>query len=97
VTLANSKRPIRAFLISMEGQVAETNTPKRETLTVLEAAQVLGIGRSRTYAAVQSGELPARKLGKKWLIPRVALDSWFAEVMANPLTSASESHFGAGR
>ncbi len=77
--------------------MAEENTTKRETLSVIDAAQVLGIGRSRTYQAVRSGELPARKLGKRWLIPRVALDRWFAEVTANPPTSAGESHVGAGR
>lgn len=66
--------------------MAEENTTKRETLTVLEAAQVLGIGRSRTYRALRSGELPARKLGKRWLIPRVALGRWLAEVTAKSLT-----------
>jgi excisionase family DNA binding protein len=75
--------------------MAEENISIRETLTVLEAARVLGIGRSRTYAAVQSGELPARKLGKRWLISRVALDRWLAGVTATLPTSTGESHLGA--
>jgi excisionase family DNA binding protein len=97
MTLTNSKRAVRAVLIHKEPQVADKDTAKRETLTVIEAAQVLGIGRSRMYRACQSQEIPARKLGKRWLIPRVALDRWFAEVTASPPALAGSSHLGAGQ
>ena len=45
-------------------------------LTTDEAAEYLGIGKTKLYAMSQAGELPASKLGKKWMYERSALDSW---------------------
>jgi excisionase family DNA binding protein len=46
----------------------------RLTLTVEEAAEALGIGRSAAYAAVIRGEIPCIKLGRRRLIPRAKLE-----------------------
>jgi excisionase family DNA binding protein len=48
--------------------------PERLTLTVEEAAQLLGIGRSLAYGLVATGDLPSIRLGRRILIPRVAVD-----------------------
>jgi excisionase family DNA binding protein len=48
--------------------------PKRLTITVDEAAQKLGICRNAAYAAVKSGELPSIKIGRRVLVPLVALE-----------------------
>ncbi len=37
-------------------------------LSVKDAAQVSGIGRSKLYEAMNTGELPARKLGTRTVI-----------------------------
>ncbi len=51
------------------------NQPKGElTITVEEAARLLGIGRSLAYEAARCGELPAIRVGRRLLIPRVALE-----------------------
>ena len=48
---------------------------KAETLTVTEAAQVLGIGRQTAYDLVVAGKLPgAFRLGKRWLVSKRALE-----------------------
>jgi excisionase family DNA binding protein len=47
---------------------------ERATLTIEEAAVVLGIGRSAAYAAAQSGELPTVRIGRRLLVPKPALD-----------------------
>lgn len=39
------------------------------TITVTEAAELLGVGRDQAYAAVKSGDLPSLKLGRRILIP----------------------------
>ena len=49
--------------------------PGRMTLTVEEAAQLLGIGRQSAYAAARTGELPTIKLGRRLLVPRRQLDA----------------------
>jgi excisionase family DNA binding protein len=45
----------------------------RLTWTVTEAAQLLGISRASAYEAAHRGELPVRVIGRRLLVPRVAL------------------------
>ncbi len=40
------------------------------TLTVDEATKLLGIGRSKAYEMINTGEIPSVKFGRKILIPR---------------------------
>jgi excisionase family DNA binding protein len=47
---------------------------KRQTLTVDEAAEILGIGRNSAYEAVRRGEIPAIRLGRRLVVPRHALE-----------------------
>jgi excisionase family DNA binding protein len=47
--------------------------PNRATMTVPEAAAVLGISESATYDAAARGELPAVKIGRRVLIVRDSL------------------------
>jgi excisionase family DNA binding protein len=46
----------------------------RQTLTVEEAAALLGIGRTSAYQAVASGQLPVVRIGRRLLVPRAALE-----------------------
>jgi len=47
---------------------------ERLTLTVEEAAERLGISRAFAYEAVRRGEIPHIKIGRRILVPKVALD-----------------------
>ncbi len=53
---------------------AATANPGRLTLTVEEAAGLLGISRAFAYEAVRRGEIPSIRIGRRVLVPRVALD-----------------------
>ena len=46
----------------------------RLTLSVEEAAEVLGISRALAYDAVHRGEIPHIKIGRRLLVPKAALD-----------------------
>lgn len=46
----------------------------RLCLSVPETAELLGISRNNAYELVKRGELPVIRLGKRLLIPKVALD-----------------------
>ena len=46
----------------------------RQTLTVEEAAALLGIGRNSAYQAIARGEIPVLRVGRRLLIPRAALE-----------------------
>ncbi len=50
----------------MEGQ--------KLTLNVNETSKLLGVARGSVYLAIERGEIPVLKLGKRLLIPRKALE-----------------------
>lgn len=52
---------------------------ERLTYTVLEAAALLGIGRSVAYEAVRRGDIPSLRIGARLLVPRVALERLLAQ------------------
>jgi excisionase family DNA binding protein len=51
-------------------------------LTVEEAAQRLGIGRSHAYIYVLRGELPSVKLGRARRVPAVELEGFVERLRA---------------
>ena len=53
-----------------------------------EAAELLGLGRSKVYALLASGELPMVKIGKSVRVPVDELRQWVnVRVMASPDTT----------
>jgi excisionase family DNA binding protein len=48
----------------------------RLTVSVEEAAQLLGLGRTAAYEAVRRGQLPTRRLGRRIVIPVPLLLDW---------------------
>jgi excisionase family DNA binding protein len=48
--------------------------PERLTMSVSEAAEILGISRSLAYTLVRIDELPSLKLGRRVVVPRAALE-----------------------
>jgi excisionase family DNA binding protein len=57
------------------------------TITVPEAGRALGIGRNTAYAAARTGELPTLKIGKRLLVPVVALKRLLTEPKSTPPSS----------
>ena len=47
----------------------------RRWLSVTEVAQMLGLAPMTVYRAIHAGQLPAMKLGRRYLIPAHALDA----------------------
>lgn len=47
-----------------------------EFLTPAEVMEELGIGRNTFYRLVNSGELPAFRIGKLWRVKRSELEKW---------------------
>jgi len=54
--------------------VDESQNSGRLTVTVEEAAALLGISRGSAYTAVANGELPVLRVGRRLLVPRLALE-----------------------
>lgn len=55
------------------------NSQNKLTLTVKETAQMLGLSRNSVYQGIAIGEIPHIKVGKRILIPRLALERILAE------------------
>ena len=51
---------------------------KQVFLRINEVAEIIGMGRSKTYMLVASGEIPSVYIGgsKSRRVPRAALDRW---------------------
>ena len=45
-----------------------------DVMTPEDVAARLGIGRNQAYEAIQRGEIPALRFGRRWLVPRVAFE-----------------------
>ena len=63
--------------------VSESSRPsiapaERETLTMREAADTLGISLSSAYEAAQKGQIPAIRIGGRWLVLKGKLQEMLA-------------------
>ena len=65
--------------MSTTNRISQTSrTEGRATLTVEEAARELGIGRGLAYELARRGELPTLRLGRRLVVPAVALQRMLA-------------------
>ena len=52
---------------------------EKKTMTITEAAKVLGIGRNNAYAAARNGDIPTIKIGKRILVLTAPLKKMLGE------------------
>ena len=60
------------------------------TLSIEEAAKILGIGRNLCYDRVKTGEIPVIKIGRRLLVPRRALEKLLEDPQPLNLTPAGK-------
>ena len=48
----------------------------RVTYTVPEVATLLGISRATTYVLLKTGQIPARRVGSRWIIACRRFNTW---------------------
>lgn len=53
---------------------------KRATVSVEDAARILGISRGLAYQMVHEGKLPCLRFGKRMVVPKKALDHLLEEI-----------------
>ncbi len=61
----------------------------RLTLTVEEAARVLGISRTLAYEAARSGDLPTVRIGRRLLVSKSAIDQLLSNSYSSPQSVSS--------
>lgn len=72
-----------------------------ETITFAsaeEAARYIGVSKPIMLAALSRGEIPARRIGRRWIISRAAVDRWLAgETSSSPLILPGDSGVATAR
>jgi excisionase family DNA binding protein len=58
---------------------SKPESPECRTVSLEDAAKILGISRASTYAYAKSGDLPVIRIGNRLLMPKAAIDKLFAE------------------
>ena len=53
--------------------MSQTTNPTADVLTVEETASYLRLSRGSTYAAIKRGDIPTVRIGRRLLVPKVAL------------------------
>ncbi len=65
------------------------DTSGRLTMSVDEAAAILGIGRNAAYEAVRRGEIPSLRIGGRILVPKAAFQKMLGMDGQNETSTAS--------
>lgn len=65
-------------------RIHSTTVDDRLLLTVEEAADLLGIGRTLTYQLIRDGDLTTVKVGRLRRVPARALHAWIATASGTP-------------
>jgi excisionase family DNA binding protein len=67
------------------------------TLTVEQAAKLLGIGRSTAYELVHTGDIPSLRLGRRIVVPEMHLANRLGTNIAGLRSAMTESATDDGR
>lgn len=65
-----------------------------EFLSLAEAGRLLGVGRCRAWELARAGLLPAIRLGRRWYVPRRALDALVDQALAQSREALAQQREG---
>lgn len=59
-----------------------------------ELARALGVARNTVYVALRNGVIPHVRMGSRFVIPKAAIDTWFATIGQKTLQVAGKREEG---
>lgn len=62
-----------------------------QAYSIQDTCTILGIGKTKLYEEINAGRIPAKKYGRKTLIPASSLDQWIAQLPDLP-TPINDNH-----
>ena len=71
---------LRGFDFPPDDPVSLNDFTASDIYTVGQVAQRLGIGAGLAYELVREGEIPAKRLGRRWVVPRELFHAWLNEM-----------------
>jgi excisionase family DNA binding protein len=72
--------PLGALDVSPDDPVSLNDVGQADIYTVRQAAARLGIGAGLAYDLVRAGQIPAKRLGRRWVVPRELFHTWLNEM-----------------
>lgn len=63
-------------VIALTNANTDKSTGTAATYTVKEVAGLLGISLGATYQAIRAGEIPAKRIGGRWIVPVHRFHAW---------------------
>ena len=69
-----SKKRLSAARVAARAAARESKRKEAAMASVEELAAVLGVGLNQAYVALQMGQIPALRFGRRWLISRKTID-----------------------
>jgi excisionase family DNA binding protein len=72
--------PLSRFDFPADDPVSLNDFVSSDIYTVRQVAARLGIGAGLAYELVREGEIPAKRLGRRWVVPRELFHAWLNEM-----------------
>ncbi|HEX2301162.1 MAG TPA: helix-turn-helix domain-containing protein [Pseudonocardiaceae bacterium] len=72
---------LRRFDFPADDPVSLNDFTGSDIYTVRQVAARLGIGAGLAYELVRQGEIPAKRLGRRWVVPRELFHAWLNEIL----------------
>lgn len=69
-----SRKRLSAARLAARAAARESKRKEAAMASVEELAAVLGVGLNQAYVALQMGQIPALRFGRRWLISRKTID-----------------------
>jgi excisionase family DNA binding protein len=63
-----------------EDPLSLNDVPRADIYTVRQAAARLGISPGLAYELVRAGQIPAKRLGRRWVVPRELFRTWLNDI-----------------
>lgn len=65
---------------------------EKQTYSVAEAAQKLGLSKNSVYSGIHDGSIPSIKVGRRLLVPIPALDRMLGAETGGPIAQKDKTH-----
>ena len=72
--------PLWALDVPPDDPVSLNDVGRADIYTVRQAAARLGISSGLAYELVRTGQIPAKRLGRRWVVPRELFHAWLNEM-----------------
>ncbi|MFI7208871.1 helix-turn-helix domain-containing protein [Micromonospora aurantiaca (nom. illeg.)] len=73
------------------GGADSEDRPVRAVYTVKEVAAMLSLSVSSAYTLVRAGQIPAERLGRRWVVPRSRFHAWLDGVAGGLSATGTDS------